>query len=721
MIRISVERLRLLFLLFFLTLAIPSLVLSWKAYEQLRWESFHQYQQEAQSLAKQIDQRLAQVIAKEEARADTDYTFLVLAGNPEAGFIQRSDLSKYPVQSELPGIIGYFQVDNSGAFSSPLLPQESNQSALYGITPEEQVQRSELEFRVRTILGQNQLVSSAVAQPALDDELAELKVSGLDAAGVLVESEEEAPAERPQTSTTTSSVVASESAPEPQIEQLAGSIERNLSDMSANSALEKGSSAPTAAAPKKQMEPSSKLDFGSLQSAEVQEKISRDIGKLEQYQSSGYRAREKRKSAVNEAKSNAAKRVSRLEQNYIPQQLASIDDNSEGDGRAIEINLFQSELEPFKFSLLSSGHLVAYRQVWRNNKRIVQGAVLSAETFFHSVVNEIYLESPIRQVASLNIAYGEQILKTYFGSQARYLKRSPSLQGEQLFEATLSEPFNQIALIFNVTQMPAGAGASFIVMVAFSLMVVLVLGTFLLYRLMVKQMKVAQQQQDFVSSVSHELKTPLTSIRMYGEILKQGWMSDEKREEYYDYIYNEAERLSRLISNVLQISKVNRDVLELELKSIEISELISLINSKIDSQIKQSGFNLKLDVPEEVESLKISADVDALIQIVINLVDNALKYSVNAEEKEVVLSVSRDKKNNVRVSVRDYGPGVPKDQVKKIFQLFYRSGDELTRECSGTGIGLALVKELANAMGAEVSVANHQQGAEFSILFPAGK
>jgi signal transduction histidine kinase len=212
---------------------------------------------------------------------------------------------------------------------------------------------------------------------------------------------------------------------------------------------------------------------------------------------------------------------------------------------------------------------------------------------------------------------------------------------------------------------------------------------------------------------------------MYGEILKQGWMSDEKRDEYYDYIYNEAERLSRLINNVLQISKVNRNQLDLELKSVMIGELVDLVKSKIDSQIKQSDFTLNImidsEMENELEAASLDVDKDAYVQIMINLVDNAIKYSANADIKQIDFKVSQNKGKKICFSIRDYGPGIAKNEMRKIFEPFYRSGDELTRECQGTGIGLALVSELAGAMNAKVEVVNHSQGVEFMVYFLRSK
>ena len=247
------------------------------------------------------------------------------------------------------------------------------------------------------------------------------------------------------------------------------------------------------------------------------------------------------------------------------------------------------------------------------------------------------------------------------------------------------------------------------------LLAVLCGGFFVLYRLGTKQIELARQQQDFVSAVSHELKTPLTSIRMYGEMLREGWATEEKRKTYYDYIHDESERLSRLIGNVLQLSRLTHNDLRLDLKPVSVSELIDGIRSKISSQIERAGFKLNLDC--EVEAV-ISVDVDSFSQIIINLVDNAIKFSAAAQRRVIHISCRDQFGGEIQFAVRDYGPGIARDQMKKIFKLFYRAENELTRETIGTGIGLALVNQLAQAMDASVDVVNKRPGAEFRIVFP---
>jgi len=249
-------------------------------------------------------------------------------------------------------------------------------------------------------------------------------------------------------------------------------------------------------------------------------------------------------------------------------------------------------------------------------------------------------------------------------------------------------------------------------------MIVLCGGFYLMYRLGSGQIELARQQQDFVSAVSHELKTPLTSIRMYGEMLREGWASEEKKKAYYDFIFDESERLSRLIANVLQLARLTRNSVQAELKPIPVSGLMDDTQSRVASQIARAGFKLNLDCSAETGQALVNVDADYFSQIVINLVDNAIKFAARADRKDIDISCRLTQDGTMQFSVRDYGPGIADDQMKKIFKLFYRSENELTRETIGTGIGLALVCELASAMNGKVDVVNSTPGAEFRVSFP---
>ncbi len=235
--------------------------------------------------------------------------------------------------------------------------------------------------------------------------------------------------------------------------------------------------------------------------------------------------------------------------------------------------------------------------------------------------------------------------------------------------------------------------------------------------------ELAQQQSNFISAVSHELKTPLASIRMYAEMLQSGWVKDEAKQlSYYETILQESERLSRLIQNVLYLAKLSREQVELLHKEYSVEELLTQVNHAVKAHLSGSGFVLELQMPEAAEerAAQVQVDLDAFVQLFVNLIENAVKFSHDAVRREVHLGARiGDSKGHEQLCfyVRDFGPGVAEKEKHKIFSLFYRGENELTRRTPGTGIGLAIVAELARKMGAEVTVENCNPGAEFRVLF----
>ena len=151
-------RLKGLMAVFFLALAVPTAVLIWQAYGQLKWEAFHQYRGVAEGLSKRIDSVLMSRLEMAEARTFADYTFLVVAGDQELNFVQRSPLSEFPVAQDLPGVIGYFQVGTEGEFSTPLLPQGNADPATFGISADEYRERTDVAQKIRQVLSDNRLV-----------------------------------------------------------------------------------------------------------------------------------------------------------------------------------------------------------------------------------------------------------------------------------------------------------------------------------------------------------------------------------------------------------------------------------------------------------------------------------------------------------------------------------------------------------------------------------
>lgn len=694
---------------FFLALVIPMGLLVYQTYDQIKWEAYHQQRQLAEELATRIDNQFVNLIIKEEARAFADYSFLNVAGEPSANFLQRSPLSNLAQQSELAGIIGYFQIDNQGHFTTPLLPDTADNIERYGISATEYSERLQQQRRVLDILGANELVKP--------DRTARLTTAGA----------------------TDTQVASGESTVSP-------TVNRFAADASKQATLEGGltegdalSSLPESVVSKKSKsdENTPQPGFDELARKQApgkqveeaeQTNAPYSLGKVadlkleQQYADKVQTKMEEVKRQRKERKQKARKKRAgkRKERTALPEQHARPKENAgRKDNTSARIEIFESEVDPFEFSLLQSGQFVLYRKAWRSDHRYIQGILVESKTFLQDIIDPVFQDATLAQVNDLSIAYNGDILSVISGRRSsNYLSSRTRVEGELLYRTRLSPPFSDVEIIFSTHDLPVGPGGRIITWTAIILFIVLCAGFLLMYRMGARQLSLARQQQDFVSAVSHELKTPLTSIRMYGEMLREGWASEDKKKSYYDYIYYESERLSRLIQNILQLARMTRNDLNIEAGIISISELIDTIRSKVSSQVERSHFELHLDCDEKILEKKLEIDTDYFSQIIINLVDNALKFSSDAQKKQIDIKCSLQGTDKVSFHIRDYGPGIEKSQLKKIFTLFYRTENELTRKTVGTGIGLALVHQLTRALNGEIDVLNMEPGAEFVITFP---
>jgi signal transduction histidine kinase len=231
------------------------------------------------------------------------------------------------------------------------------------------------------------------------------------------------------------------------------------------------------------------------------------------------------------------------------------------------------------------------------------------------------------------------------------------------------------------------------------------------------QLKLAQKKDDFLSAVSHELRTPLTSIRMYSEMLEKNWVkSKDKLAEYYRSMRQESERLSRLIENVLDFSRIQRKQKKYAFKLGDINNCIGNVVEMMTPYAQQNGFLIKQEFAQLGQT---TFDGDSVTQIVVNLLDNAVKYARSAADKTILIRTKRDRQFVV-IEVEDHGPGIPHWQRKKVFEEFYRIGAESTRETTGTGLGLALVKKFAQAHNGFVEILTAKPtGAIFRVALSA--
>jgi signal transduction histidine kinase len=227
------------------------------------------------------------------------------------------------------------------------------------------------------------------------------------------------------------------------------------------------------------------------------------------------------------------------------------------------------------------------------------------------------------------------------------------------------------------------------------------------------QVRLARKKDDFISAVSHELRTPLTSIRMYAEMLENKWVkSQDKAAEYYRNMRQESERLSRLVENVLDFSRIQRGRKTYAFSVGDINECVARVVEMMTPYARERGFSIRMEPGEVAPS---AFDNDAVTQIVVNLLDNAIKYARDAEDKAITIRTRSDDPF-VLIEVEDHGPGVPARQRKKIFDAFYRAEAEATRETTGTGLGLALVKKFVEAHNGFVEIINiRPSGAMFRV------
>ena len=244
---------------------------------------------------------------------------------------------------------------------------------------------------------------------------------------------------------------------------------------------------------------------------------------------------------------------------------------------------------------------------------------------------------------------------------------------------------------------------------------ILVFGSILTIRSVSHELELAKMKSDFVSSISHELKSPLTSIRQLAEMLQRGRVpSDERRQKYYDVIVEQSELLSLLINNVLDYARMGEGMKRFFFEPTAMGSFLKEILTTIQSRVSHDGFDFELKFDESAPA--ISVDRIAISQAITNLLDNAIKYSDTI--KKVIVSLFVED-NFLNISVQDFGIGMKKEEWGKIFDQFYRISDEFVRSKKGSGLGLTLVKQIVAAHHGMVEVISEPgKGSTFTIKLP---
>ena len=251
-----------------------------------------------------------------------------------------------------------------------------------------------------------------------------------------------------------------------------------------------------------------------------------------------------------------------------------------------------------------------------------------------------------------------------------------------------------------------------------TLVVILTFGTVLIIRTIAQELDILRLKSDFVSSVSHEFKTPLTSMKALLERLQDDKVHDRDRmKQYFSLLSQNADRLIRLVKNLLDFSKIEEGKKEYDLRPTDIAELVTQEVRDFEKQEFHSGVEIRAAIPEGIPLLM--ADREALSQAIHNLLDNAVKFS--PERKGIEVSV-RKEEGSIIIEVADQGIGIPPDELERIFDKFYQGQNAVRQIAKGTGLGLTLVKYTVEAHGGRVLVRSRVgEGTTFSLVFPIKK
>ncbi len=603
------KKIRITFILIFIAIAFPVVMLLGKSFSHLKTGSQYAYKEHAYLVLQMLNQRIYDDLAIEEQRSYSEYRFIravpVIGGEE----ITLSRLAEFPIRSHYAGIIGYFQLDPDGALKTPVLPD----GALETIPIIDRDKREQVRDSIQKIL---------------------LHL-GLKNAG------------KPR------------------------SPDRNPSEGILNRIY------------------SQNLNYNKDNLTERKSKNGDDLKFSRRYEHSS-----QKETFVFDVESA---KIRRITDPKMPLEEEHYTEPPE---------VMEVEIEPFQ-ATFNHQYLVYYRYIWRNNEPFIQGFAVDFPTYLGSLVRNEIAFNPQEQTTTLE-----------FGSKNRpfviFGKRDKN--AISILSVPLQYPLSDMLFTMYLTPEGRIPGENMVIWLGFLTFVILAGGLIAVYRLTKSQLALATKRQDFISAVSHELKTPLTAIRMYAEMLQNSWVAnDEKRQKYYSLIASETDRLSRLIQNVLNLSKLDRNQWNIQLKKENPRNTLEEFVATYSKNIEKNGFDLT--VTKDVCEYIIPMDKDAVMQILMNLVDNSIKFSKDAQYKMIVLELKVED-NDIFFVVRDYGPGIPPSEITKVFDEFYRVENEMTRKTNGTGIGLSMVKKLCSLTNMRIEIENASPGLRTKIHFP---
>lgn len=715
------KRLRVQFVLFFVLLAGSLGFLVWNSYRQLAREEHELWRAQAEKVYNQMQAAVSDFLTAEDARRWSDYRYygtLTPDKFPKqpVGF---SPLSKVP-EADPRGLVGYFQINPDDVFSTPYLPEswpDELDSLVYKGAPRrllfkkmEEITSSlrvSKDTKAKTLANQGYVELGEIGKiaqaenkdggPLGKDDLARDEAKALD--GFRAKNVYPNPVQEQAIQLEMRKGASSKSAAK--AEKFAA--KKKEAEETAEDAVE-GVFA-------KQREVAQAPDFENYEhvgDAPAAPPPPPSVAPATPSVAAGAGAAAPE--PAKPAPTTAAPKRGRMADGF--DRIEKPVEKVPAPERAVPPKPPQVLSDPFQARLVDQTYLLFYRKVWVDQRQYLQGFAVDLETFYSWLMDRSFANSELPEFALARLELSRQPL-------AQYGIIDLSINGiPPLFERALGYPLNLFDWSVYAARLPRIGTRWFLNALSIAVGLLATIGLFLIYRSAAAQVTFSQKRQDFVSAVTHELKTPLTSIRMYSEMLEDGWAKEEaKRKEYYRQISKESGRLSRMIENVLQLARLEKKTYKLNLKKTVPSADFTEICEELKKIADRQGFLLVWK--EDSDLPPLTYDPEAVKQILMTLLDNSLKFAAESPDKTLEAELRREG-DRVIWAWRDRGPGIPQSALKKVFENFYRVENEMTRKTQGTGIGLAMSRMLAESMGAVIEARNRPDGGlEVLLTFPA--
>ncbi|MBU0484031.1 MAG: HAMP domain-containing histidine kinase [Proteobacteria bacterium] len=690
------KRFKILIVIFCLALAAPLSYFVIRTLHGLEQEEIAELNFFAQTLFDDMEEELTNLVIREENRSVEEYSPLALPElDADQGRATASSLVNPPPEKY---ILGYFQNSPDGSFQTPLpsadLTAKANDPAK---TTDQLTELNRILTAAPAPINESREAKENISSEKIRPE----KKQKLDLAGKYL-------AARPQTQ---KSSLGQE---QKRYEEITPAQARNITgDQSSPTGLttpypEKktesttaGAMAPVPAGNKTNQDDTVLLDRHSTKDKEIS--LGRQVAESTRISSDSLLE----SSARLDGDTFSARRQKAAEWGSYPEEPSSLPPQAaQSAARKIKV-----EVAPLQSIPIDQEHIFIFRRIELNNQIYRQGFVITINPFLEYLRDSFFINQPMAGFTNLKLSVfsAEQETATLAGG---ITVPAPVFA----LTRTFPRPFSFLQATLSCQNIPRTTGRQTLLIMLGVLGSIMLLGLIAIYQSVRVVVDLSERKSGFVASVTHELKTPLTNIRMYIEMLEQGIAADHNREqEYYRILDSETSRLSRLINNVLEFSKLERHQRKIAPQQGDFASVIKEVTDIMTEKIRQDGFTLKI---EKDAIAPFVYDHEVMVQILINLLENSIKFGREHQPKEISISL-KEKRNKTEIAVSDTGPGIPEESLKKIFNDFYRVDNSLTRKTKGTGIGLALVKKFITAMGGTVKATNNKgPGCTITLSLP---